>query len=354
MFVSELKILSAPEQIANFLRTQIANGRWSGNLPGRLELAKELGVGISSMEEALRQLERDGFLLRRGAGRTRLIASSGKSRSLRMKMLLYESVDRGLPDEIDLQAKLRHAGHIADFAPKSMHDLGMRVEKVARFVEKNPADAWVVSSGSREILEWFAQQSIPAMAIYGRFSGLRLAAASAQKTDALAAALRRMVELGHRRIVMLVREERRKPAPALFERFFLSQLDALGLETGPFNLPHWDDSPSGLRACLDSLFRHTPPTALIICEPQILQATQQFLARRSILIPEHVSLLCTYPDLTFDWCDPAISHIRWDQSAVAKRVLNWAHQVARGKNDCRQIYTPAEWIAGGTIGSAKR
>jgi DNA-binding LacI/PurR family transcriptional regulator/DNA-binding transcriptional ArsR family regulator len=351
--MSELKILSISEQIAQYLRGELANGRWSGALPGRFELAKQLGVGISSMEEALRQLERDGVLESQGVGRMRRIAAPGKSRSLRVKILLYESIDRGLPDEIELLARLREAGHIADFAPKSMHDLGMRADKVARFVEKHPADAWVVSSGSREILEWFSSQSIPAFANYGRFRGLQTAAASAQKTTALASALHRMKELGHRRIVMLSREERRKPAPGLFERYFLNELAALGLQTGAYNLPHWDDHPAGLRACLDSLFRHTPPTALIVCEMQIFQATQQYLARRGILIPEHVSVLCTYPDLTFEWCDPAISHIRWDQSAVLRRVLGWAKNVARGKTDLRQTSTPSEFIDGGTIGPVK-
>jgi DNA-binding FadR family transcriptional regulator len=77
--VSQLKILSIPEQIANFLRSELANGRWSGSLPGRFELARQPGVGISSMEEALRQLERDKILASQGAGRTRQIVVSEHS-----------------------------------------------------------------------------------------------------------------------------------------------------------------------------------------------------------------------------------------------------------------------------------
>jgi DNA-binding LacI/PurR family transcriptional regulator len=269
-----------------------------------------------------------------------------------VKILLYESIDRGLPDEIELLARLREAGHAADFAPKSMHDLGMRVEKVARFVEKHPADAWVISAGSREILEWFSSQSVPAFANYGRFTGLPIAATTAQKTTALESALHRMVELGHRRIVLLARGERRKPEPGLFERHFLSQMAALGLPTGSYNLPDWNDHPVGLRACLDSLFRHTPPTALIVAEMQIFQAVQQYLARRGILIPERVSVLCTYPDLSFAWCHPAISHIRWDHRQVIQRVLKWAHHVACGKADRRQTQIKAEFVEGGTIGPA--
>ena len=231
-----------------------------------------------------------------------------------------------------------------------MHDLGMEVEKVARFVKKHPADAWVISSGSREILEWFASQPVPAFANYGRSTGLPMAAASALKTPALETALQRMVDFGHRRIVMLARAERRRPTLGLFEQYFLNKLAAVGLQTGNYNLPEWDDHPDGLRACLDSLFRYTPPTALIIGEMQVFQAVHQYLARRGIPIPERVSVLCTYPDMSFAWCDPAVSHIRWDSRLVIQRVLRWAANVACGKPDIRQAIMKAEFVEGGTIG----
>lgn len=356
-FMNKPKILTIPEQIADFLRTELANGRWSGQLPGSHQLAKQLGVGITSMEAALRQLEREGFLAWPGAGRMRRILlplESSKPRSLRVKILLYENVDRGLSDEIELIGKLREAGHTADFAPKSMHDLGMDAEKVARFVKKNPADAWVISSGSREILEWFSQQPVPAFANYGRFSGLPIAAASALKTPALEAALRRMVELGHRRIVMLARRERRKPTPGPFEQHFLSQMAAMGLQTGYYNLPEWDDHPAGLRSCLESLCRHTPPTAFIIGEMQVFLAAQQYLARRGFMLPEQISILCTFPDQSFTWCSPAISHLRWNNYPLVRRVLQWAHNIANGKSDLRQTHTTAEFVEAGSIRRAPK
>ena len=49
-----------------------------------------------------------------------------------------------------------------------------------------------------------------------------------RKNPALAVAVRRLVDLGHRRIVMLVREERLKPYPASYEQAFLNELAALG------------------------------------------------------------------------------------------------------------------------------
>lgn len=76
---------------------------------------------------------------------------------------------------------------------------------------------------------------------------------------AYAEVVERLVNLGHRRIVNLVREERRKPTPGFLDRFFLEQLRNHGIQTGPYHLPDWEDTPEGLQHLLDSLFQHTPP-----------------------------------------------------------------------------------------------
>lgn len=217
-----------------------------------------------------------------------------------------------------------------------------------------PADGWVVSAGSREVLEWFSEQPVPAIAMFGRFSGLPIAAACPRKTPAMISAVRKLVSLGHRRIVMLTHEERRIPTPALFEQNFLDELTAQGLPTGSYNLPDWEDHPEGFRACLDSLFRHTPPTALIFCDSsQLFLPSYQYLTRRGLRIPEDVSLLAEDSNPAYGWCEPVISHIRWDFRSVVRRVLRWAENVAHGHDDRRQVLSNAELVEGGTIGPAK-
>lgn len=160
----------------------------------------------------------------------------------------------------------------------------------------------------------------------------------------------RLIGLGHRRIVMLVREERRKPGPGFPERLFLDQLEASGIKTGPYNLPDWDDTPEDLHRVLDSLFRLTPPTALIIDDTALFFATMQHLAGIGIVAPDHVSLACTDSDPNFDWCRPTIAHIAWDRSPVVNRVVKWADNVSRGKDDRRRTNSLARFVDGGTIG----
>lgn len=350
--MGELRFLSKIEQVAAHLRAEMVVGRWEGAMAGRLELAAELGINAKTVEEALRLLEREGVLVPQGAGRRRLIAAVKEPvrTALKIRILLYERIDQGLPYHIDLLHRLREEGHAPTFAEKSLHELGMSVKRVAAFVKKNEADAWVVDGGSREILEWFADRRTPTFAEFGRWAGLPLAAIAVRKIPAMTAALRRLHGLGHRRIVLLVREERRKPYPATFEQAFIDELKALGIATGSFNLPDWGDDIAGFHCCLDSLFLHTPPTALILSEAHLFIAAQQHLARRGIVAPRDVSLVCDDPDIAFSWCQPAVSHIRWDSRPIVSRVVRWADRVSRGVEDRRQRYVKAEFVEGGTIG----
>ena len=136
-------------------------------------------------------------------------------------------------------------------------------------------------------------------------------------------------------------------------RAFLDELEAGGVRAGEFHLPDWEEDRAGYQAILSSLFGLTPPTALLTDEAFPFIAAQQFLARRGLRVPEDVSLICTDNDPTFVWCEPTIAHIRWDYLPAVRRIGHWAANVSHGKKDLRQTSTKAEFVDGGTVGSAR-
>ena len=351
--VSRFHISSGSEQVAAHLREGLLQGRWGGALPGRKRLAAELGVSGKLVEAALGLLEREGLLAGQGPRRRReVVVPEGaiKPRPLRVAFMLYEAANTQLHYIVELRHLLIEAGHQVVFAPQNLSDLRMEVQRVAGMVGKIQADAWVVVSGSQEVLKWFSEQAVPAFALFGRGRTVLMAAIGPEHMPALLAAVRRLLDLGHRRIVMLVRPERRIPQPGHLERAILDEMAAKGIPVGPYNLPDWDGTRKGLYRCLDALFQVTPPTAMFIDEAIILTVTQQYLARRGILAPQHVSLVCCDPDPQFDWFEPPITHIRWDSRPLVRRIVRWAGNVARGKDDRRQSFTRAEFVEGGTIG----
>jgi DNA-binding LacI/PurR family transcriptional regulator len=355
--MSELRILSVSEQIAAHLKSELGRGRWSETMPGRAALARQLEVGITSVEEALRQLEVEGLLGSQGAGRMRrILASPAKDagRRLKIAVLAHERAALNEGYMIEMIHQLREAGHEAFFTRVSLLELGMNVRRVDRLVRETEADAWIVCSGSREVTEWFASQPLPAFSLFGRRRGVPIASVGPDKSPAYAATARRLIELGHQRIVLLVRPDRRLPGPGAPERAFIAELAAHGITPGPFHLPAWEEGLKEFQSLLDRLFRLTPPTALVVDEVMLYLAVQQFLAAKRLRVPEEVSLVLMEEHPAFAWCLPSVAHVRWDRLPVLRRVSGWAKNIARGKKDLRETLTPAEFIDGGTLGPAPR
>jgi DNA-binding LacI/PurR family transcriptional regulator len=215
-------------------------------------------------------------------------------------------------------------------------------------------DAWIVYAGSRDILEWFDHQEIPAFALYGRLDTVNLASMGIRKSLVISSLVQKLVSLGHRRIVMLTREERRKPHLGLMEELFINELESHGIKTGNYNIPDWDDTPEGLEKVIHSLFRHTPPTALIVGDSVLFHAIQIHLANKGIVAPKHISLFCNDFEQSFTWTRPEIAHIEWDYRPSVRRIVQWAKNIANGKEDKKKSYTKAFFYEGGTIGPAPK
>lgn len=355
--MKNMRIRSASGQLAEQLKQQIRSKKWTNTMPGESWMMTQFQLGRGTVRAAMAQLEEEGFLVPCGQGKRRRIVISEdtlSTRKIRVRILPYERNDRWRIDISSLMAEFLEAGMNADIASKSQKDLGMQVDRVARYVNQNPVDAWVVTSSSREILEWFAGQPTPTIAMFGRHTKLPIAAAFPVMIPGLLAAVQRLIDLGHKRIVMLTREERRKPQLSHPEQIFIDYLEAAGIATGDYNLPDWEESREGLGRLLDELFRFSPPTALIFQEAQLFIAARSHLADRGIVAPRDVSLVVADYDPSFGWSHPIPSHIHWDYRPVVRRVVRWAKNVAAGKEDRRKIGTESEFIEGGTIGPVRK
>jgi DNA-binding LacI/PurR family transcriptional regulator len=344
---------STVEQLAEYLREEIQSGCLGDSMLGVKQLVRRLGVGTQTVVAALEVLKQKGTL--EGQGERKrckiVMADSRKKTGLQINILRHDLCDTHNEHVIDLRRGLEARGHHVEFAKKSLTELHFDVNRVARLAVKTGGDAWVIIAGSQPVLEWFAARPVPAFALFGRQCDLPIASIGAVKSPATAVALRRLVDLGHRRIVLLAREERRKPTPGLFERRFLGELERLGIETGAYNLPDWEGDSEGFHQCLGSLFRHTPPSALILGEPELFFATLQYLLGRGLDVPRDVSLISLDDHPAFEWFKPQVSLIRSETRRWIPRVLQWADNVAMCRVDRRETLTRSEFIEGGTIGS---
>lgn len=351
--MSKIRIQSAAEQVVGHLRGQINQGERIGEMPGAMVLARELGVNHKTVESALAQLENEGLLVARGARRARGIvpASAGTvRRGLKVATMLYEPADARTDYMLEIHHELAEAGHFPFYAKKTCIEIGTDVARLARFVKQCDADVWLVQAGSREILEWFAGHSQPAFGLFGKFRDLDIAGARADASMAYDAAVRELVALGHRRIVLLARPQRKLPAPGLSEQAFLDTLEACGIRVSDYHFPLWENTKEGFHRCLNELFRLTPPTAIIVDETVLFAAVERFLAARGIRVPQDVSLICGYPDPHFAWREPSVAHFDADSAPWVNHVIRWAANISQGKDYRRKIFSKVKFIPGGTIG----
>ena len=348
-----LKTNTVTEQVASHLRDEIHAGRWKTLMPGRRRLAQYLGASSCSVQRALEVLEAEGLLVSQGGGKRRKIViepGTRKSLSARIGILHFDPNSKNISRMMNLKHQLMEAGHTVNVMSKTLTDLGMKTSSISRVVKNHDVDAWVVVAATREVLEWFAAGPTPVFALWGYHLSMPIAGAGPKKIPAAEQALHELIELGHRRIIYLARPMHIKTPPMLALQSFIDVLESKNIPVGSYNMPIWNESPEGLMRCLDSLFATTPPTALIIDEPEIFLAAKDHLASRGIIAPKDVSLICSDPDRAFAWYRPKVSHIAWSSEPMIRHVVRWATKVSRGENDRRKSSAIATFVRGGTIG----
>lgn len=349
-----LRVLTAAEQVADHLRYEIAHGVWTHTMPGNARLMRELGVGRATVDAALILLEEEGLLVPQGVGRRRKIElpEGMTATGMQVRILLFNKGDENSPAALQLMQSLNAAGHAPEFASSKLWSMGMDQERVARFVKRNPADAWVVVAGSREVLEWFASQSIPCFGLLGGFRGTGVAGAKPDKVLAQRQALQRLAKLGHQRIVKIVLKDRLQPTRGHLEQSFLDELESLEISSSSYNLAGWANSIDDFYKVLDAIFAHTPPTALFLDAVSLFHAARDHLARKGIQAPRDVSLICNDPDESFKWMQPSVAHIDWSFEPLTRRVVRWLDNVAAGRDDRRKSLIKAQFVDGETVGKA--
>ena len=350
--------LSRTDQTTDHLRAKLLAGHWGGKLPGVIRLCTELNVSQATMRAAILRLEAEGVLTPGGHGRSRSVvaapAPGSRRRALRVGVLLHERMVDENPGMQATLAQLQHAveqaGHVYFLSRPCQASLRHETGRIARYLAEMRADAWVVVAPRRELLEWFAAQPFPAIALGGA-SDVKMAAVGTLTHPARAEAVRRLLDLGHERIVMICLERLRRPEPGIAVRNFTAAVAAHGRRWNySYNVPEWEETPAGFRRLLEGLFSATPPTALLLDETPRATATLSFLAARGLRVPEQVSLFVGQWDSSLAWCDPPLAHVRWEPLPVIRHVVRWLAAVAKGDADREHVTFPAEFVPGGSLG----
>ena len=350
--------LSLAEQTATQLRADLLSGRWGGQLPGVLRLAQESGVSRQTLRAALHLLEAEGLLASDGHGRSRRVAAplqSTATRQLRIGFLLRERLADEDPDQQTLILEILRAmeaqGHTGFIARKSLKELKDHLPRILRQMQETQADGWIVLSGSPELLRWCSTSPVPCLALGGACLGLPLASVGSLSLPAYLKAVDHLIELGHRRIVLLTPRHWHRPSNQ-FVRQFQAALARHGIAPSDYNAPHWEESPQGMEALLTEMFRMTPPTAFLLLKSKWSVGLLSFLARRGLRVPEDVSVISWSCDSQLAWHCPPRSHFSRNQNLLVRRISRWAAALAKGRPDREALTIPVTFVPGHTVAPA--
>lgn len=339
-------------QTTDYLRAAISSGRWTGKLPGVRPLANDCGVSHDVVRAALQRLEREGLVVAEGNGRSRTVQARALQRKESSEVAVLLNLPLAEEDSefqqalTSLRSMVEESGRQCRFAGKCLRDLRGDVTRVARLVNRETADVWVVVGATREVLEWFDAQGKTFIALCGCCANLPVAGTGRLADDGFRDAMRHLMSLGHRRIVYVGPQMVRFSRSAGVIRIMGEELGRAGVAAGDYHCPDWDETPDGLQCLLARIFRVTPPTALIVDYANWLAGALDFLACRGLRVPEDVSLVCMNHDPTTAWHRPRIAHLGGSEVALAGVVLRWINSVARGRVEKKFIPMAAPFIRG--------
>jgi DNA-binding LacI/PurR family transcriptional regulator len=328
-------------------------------------LADELEVSVHTVRAAIRLLVRES-LLTEGTGReacrilaTGVNAAPAERRQLRVAILIHRPLTRQAgalhAELLSLVGEMRRDGHDCFFVNTPDGKDSQKTGYLPQLVESNAADAWVVYRSNLEVLRWFEAKGVPALAAGGRSEESILASATFCMKGALRELVRRLVALGHRRLVMISAGNSRRPEFSPLLRAFRDELEKAGVKPGEYHTPDWDESPAGLVVLLDSLFKVTPPTALICWHPNSAFGLISWLVARRIKVPEELSVFTLHDDSAFGWLLPGLTlaHIEFNGAFWNRRVREWLRSVAAGSPDRLALTQGVKLVVGNTLGPVK-
>ena len=74
--------------------------------------------------------------------------------------------------------------------------------------------------------------------------------------------------------------------------------------------------------------------------------------KNDLQMPKDFSLICAESDPSFEFSQPSVAHIQRNTRPISGRIVQWAENVVQGKEDCQKGFSEAEFIEGGTVGTA--
>lgn len=352
---------SLTHQVAERIVAAIQKGTWGSWLPAERNLAKVLQVGRKTLRKALVHLQRDGTIKTHHGLGHRIAA---KRQVPRRDQIAEQSVGLLTPEALE---NLRpYTALWVDELRTLLFDDGVRLatlsgprffsgrpeKALARLVEQNPQQCWVLAHSNEHIQHWFHEQRVPCIIAGSSHSGLPLPSIDLDYFAVCRHAAGAMLRQGHRRVALFTKRSQRAGDLETERGFEDGIRSSPHREVAPI-IMHHDGSVDGAYRALARLFgMEKTPTAVLVSQSAFYLTTIAFLAERGLRVPTEVSLMCRDDDTFLAYLKPAPARYSCNPKTYAKRLLLQLHLCFDGETGGHAIHRiEPKFLSGASLGT---
>jgi LacI family transcriptional regulator len=343
-------------QAAQLLRDALAQGQWTGELPGERNLCARLGVSRPTLRAALEQLRREGRLAVTHGRPTRILQPRSKSASPRRAVVAMLSPVplRAMPPLVmywvdELREQLAAVGcplvlHVSRtvYAPRPAGAL-------ESLVRRAPASAWVLYLSNEAMQKWFYERGLPCLVAGSCVPGVKLPSVDVDYRAACRHATGTLFASGCKRPALVLPAGGYAGDRDSEQGFREAWQSRSAKSAAPLVIRH-DGTVKGLCADLDTALNRSPGAdGFIVARSGHVLTTLTHLARRGVRVPQEVAVISRDDDAFLDFVVPRVTRYASAPAQFARRVSRAAIQLARqGVSPARAVRLMPRYVAGET------
>jgi DNA-binding LacI/PurR family transcriptional regulator len=345
--------------VAGNLRARIKGVEWRGGeaLPSLRDLAREYGVGLNTMRQAVELLKQEGRI--RVSAHRRMIASAAQDGGCSIAdgiMLLVlggrvSGMQSGRYNPAMLRGILEGAGEIG--VPfLTLHDRRLRSHMPTDALDLPLRGVLLFGSFEDQLLEEYEKLGVPVVAVDMPCEGRRMHSVSVNNVAAARDATERLLARGHRRFAFLrfVKLGVRKVDPDSRERQqgVEAALREAGLTASSLQVVNTVSSDSPDCPAVEELLKSRPRiTAVVAASAGRGELMLRAARAAGCKVPADLSVVCFQGMVA---AFPEISGPRTDFEELGRKAV---HLLAEPRHPPQHIHVPAIWATGKTIAKSR-
>ena len=345
-------------QVAGSIRAGLEKNAWAEFLPGARRLSELLRVSRPTVNAALHLLANDCLITVRHGHRNRIIPRRLRAPATRMRLvaivthepltMMAPAAYRGI---VEMQAHLAERGFETEIfvCPNRSGTSGLR--KLAEFVNRPHVFCCVLISLRRELQQWFARQTVPALVLGSCHASVQLPSFDVDYRAVCRHAGGAFLSKGHQCMALIVPNSGGAGELASELGFREAVENGSPSARATVMIVRHNGTAQNIRTKLDALFNSSrPPTALLIAKPQHVFIVVIYLLQRGLAVPDTISLIARDQDNLFPNVSPPIAHYSIANDAFNHRLSRLMLQmVNRGNLAAKPTLIFPRFCPGGSI-----